>query len=76
MVLSFSSLLGIGRVMVFIDAGYLRTYCNVHYSDGMDGIQYDKLANFLAIHAVSADSKKPTLVRIFYYDAVPNEKDA
>ena len=74
MISTYSSFSGIDRVMVFIDAGYLRKYCDEQYSDGICGIKYDTLANLLARTAVSP--AKPTVVRIFYYEGVPNEKDA
>jgi len=60
--------------MVFIDAGYLRNYAKKQY--GSDEINYGKLGTFLANSAVSGERFHAHLVRIFYYDGMPDIKDA
>jgi len=66
--------LGLGTVMVFIDGGYLSKYAIDHYEH--NDINFLNLGNFLAKHAVSPERLEPQLARIYYYDGVPDEKDA
>ena len=59
------------NVMVFIDGNYLRKYAKEKYNT--DLINYDKLGSYLASAAVGS---YPNLIRIYYYDAIANMRDA
>lgn len=74
MPLMSSSISESSNVMVFIDAGYLRNYAKEYC--GTDEINYERLGKFLATQAVAGENFRPHLVRIFYYDAKPDIKDA
>jgi len=63
-----SSPVSFSRVMIFIDGNYLRRAVS-EFSDGE--IDYIRLASLLTQNTGRA-SVKPQLVRVYYYDAVPN----
>ena len=65
-------MLGKTNVMVFIDGDHIRRYTKEKYDN--DVIAYDTLGRSLA-SAVSGGSYY-NLIRIYYYDAVPDLRDA
>jgi len=62
---------GISKVMIFIDGGYLRKKVS-EISDG--NIDYNRLAMILTKNTARS-GVKPQLMRVNYYDAIPNLKD-
>jgi len=62
---------GISRVMIFIDGGYLRKRVS-EISDGE--IDYSRLASILTGNTARGRIK-PQLIRVYYYDAIPNMRD-
>jgi len=62
---------GISRVMIFIDGGYLRK----KVSENSDGeIKYNNLA-YILTQNTARSGVKPQLMRVYYYDAIPNLDD-
>ena len=69
---SFSaSHVGVSRIMIFIDGGYLRKKVS-EISDG--DIDYNALALILTQNTART-GVKPQLMRVNYYDAIPNLDD-
>jgi len=71
MVFSAGSSVGISRVMIFIDGGYLRKRVS-EISDGE--INYNALASILTQNTARS-GVKPQLMRVYYYDAIPDLDD-
>ena len=59
------------NVMVFIDGSYIRKHTKEKH--GTDLLNYDTLGRLLAQTAVGSSAN---LIRIYYYDAIANMKDA
>ena len=68
-----TSTLAFRPVMIFIDGGYLRKEIKKIF--GHDKIDFSKLANLL-IGLISFGHIRGELIRVFYYDAIVDPKDA
>jgi len=71
MIITSKSAVGASTVMIFIDGGYLRKQVS-EISDGR--INYPKIAEVLTRNTARSGIS-PQLVRVYYYDAIPNLDD-
>lgn len=62
------------RVMIFIDGGHVRDYLDEHLKHHF--VHYEKFAKYLLTSACSMEQLNGTLIRTYYYDAIPDERDA
>ena len=62
------------RVMVFIDGGYVRSFLDEYL--GHHYVHYEKFGKFITNQVCSQERLSGNLIRTYYYDAIPDERDA